>query len=576
MTVTVIIRDARSGWQCFRRPKLVLETSERTEVTAMLNDVERRVERDGCVAIGFVAYEAAPAFDAALQTQQVQDTPLLWFALFDAADSSSLPAPIVDAGRWQWQASLTRSSYGRKIECIRAEIAAGNTYQINFTLQQSARVDDDPWSLFTRIAMDAPYATYIETDAFAICSASPELFFRLDGNSIQCRPMKGTAPRGMTTAEDLELQHRLQHSPKDRAENVMIADMLRSDLGRIASTGSVRAESLFDVEKLPTVWQMTSTVSATTGASVGAIFAALFPCASVTGAPKVSSMRLIAALESSPRGLYTGAIGSIAPGRQSQFSVAIRTAWIDKLCGRASYGIGSGVVWDSSADDEFDECLSKSRLLTRLPSLCEFQLLETLRWTPTQGYVHCHAHLDRLGDSALYFDFVCDREAIDALLQRRQVGFEQTDHRVRLLLSRNGDAELIAEPVDLAALRKPQCVRLAARAVDDGDPFLYHKTTHRQVYEKAVAATADADDVLLYNADGFVTETTRANLLVQLNGTWFTPPIRCGLLGGIGRQKLLEIGEIAERAIHCDELTPTTRLTLVNSLRGRYEATLVG
>ncbi|MCG8458049.1 MAG: aminotransferase class IV, partial [Holophagales bacterium] len=339
--------------------------------------------------------------------------------------------------------------------------------------------------------------------------------------------------------------------------------------------GSVAVRSLFDVVKLPTLWQMTSTVAAKSNAPVSEIFAALFPCASVTGAPKAASVQLIAATEDAPRETYTGAIGYVGPGRRARFNVAIRTAWIDKETGKSVYGIGSGIVADSLPADEFDECLLKSRVLTEDRGAAGFELLETLRWTSGSGYFLLEYHLERLRQSAEYFDFPFDRATIDEHLAKLAKRLGNGGYRIRLLLTSDGRTRVTWSPVDEKRPVKEQPLRLAKRPVDRDDPFLYHKTTRRDVYEEAMQQAGGAGDVLLWNGDGFVTESTVANVVVRTGGHLVTPPVSCGLLAGTYRQWLLEEGKIEERPVHVDELAEVDALYLTNSVRGCYPASLV-
>jgi para-aminobenzoate synthetase / 4-amino-4-deoxychorismate lyase len=417
-------------------------------------------------------------------------------------------------------------------------------------------------------AMDAPYAAWIDCTDYVIVSASPELFFELSGDRICCRPMKGTAPRGMTPEADYRNRRMLSESTKDRAENVMIADMVRSDIGRVALPGTVRAEALFDIEKYRTVWQMTSTVTALTICSVTEIFRALFPSASVTGAPKVSSMKIIAALEDSARQIYTGAIGFMAPDRQARFNVAIRTALIEKKTGKGIYGVGGGIVWDSDPDDEFQECLNKARVLGMAVPEKEFRLLETMLWTPEGGFFLLAEHLDRLAGSADYFDFRFVRAQAEEHLTALAESLAPCKHRVRMLLLRTGEIHTEVQPLSADDAPCELRLALAKGPVDTQNPFLYHKTTQRDVYEKALAAAGKCDDVLLWNKSGNITESTIGNVVVRLNGQLFTPPVDCGLLAGTFRGKLLVDGVVRERKIAIAELNDAEAVYLVNSVRG--------
>ncbi len=385
MNPFLLLRDAsRAEWLSFENPLEVISVSTVDEIIPALRRVERLVEENGWYAAGFVSYEAAPAFDPAFTVRAPGGLPLLWFGLYSEPRSSPtlLPAPT-DAGFAfeTWSSSVMRPAYDAAIDKIKTHIANGETYQVNYTYRLGSQFTGNPWSLFAAMLQAQPveYPAYIDIGRHVICCASPELFFQRNGDHVTCRPMKGTAPRGRTLAEDEANAAALRASPKQRAENVMIVDMLRNDLGRIARSGSVQVPALFQTERYQTLWQMTSTVTAQVSTSFAELFAVLFPCASITGAPKVRTMRIIAALEDTPRGVYTGVIGFLVPGRRAQFNVAIRSAVIDRETGHAEYGVGSGVVWDSTAGDEYAESLLKAKALTAPQT--NFSLLETLRWT---------------------------------------------------------------------------------------------------------------------------------------------------------------------------------------------------
>ena len=367
----VVLQDGqRRRWLCFGEPIRVLRAESTDQVLAALQEAEQAVEVEGLYAAGFVAYEAAPGFDSALRVQRVReqpDLPLLWLGLFDAPEvCSDLQDTVLAYTLGTWEPAVDRAAYRQAIAAIKELIAAGYTYQINYTFPLGAAFNGEPWPLFLQLALAqrGRYAAYVDTGRHVVCSASPELFFQRADGVLTSRPMKGTAPRGRTITEDEAQRAWLFASEKNRAENVMIVDMIRNDMGRVAEVGSVRVPVLFEVERYPTVLQMTSTVTSRTNASVADVFKALFPCASITGAPKVSAMGIIADLEPAARGVYTGAIGYLAPGGRAQFNVAIRTVVVDRQTGRATYGVGSGVVWDSDTDEEYDECLLKARVLS--------------------------------------------------------------------------------------------------------------------------------------------------------------------------------------------------------------------
>ncbi len=580
----VVLRDAANDvWLHFENPLEIVSISKLDEVVPALRHIEALVQANGWYAAGFISYEAAPAFDEAFKTRPAEGFPYLWFGLYSEPQT-------VDRRRWTvedspastvygpysleaWIPSVTRAAYDAAIFRVKELIASGETYQVNYTFRLGSKFTGSPWSLFVQMLKTQPveYPAFIDTGHHVICCASPELFFRLDGEQVTCRPMKGTARRGRTLTEDEAQAAALKASPKERAENVMIVDMLRNDLGRIARVGSVQVPALFTAERYRTLWQMTSTVTAQVDAPFADLMTALFPCASITGAPKISTMGIIAALESAPRKVYTGTIGFLAPGRRAQFNVAIRSALIDRETNTIEYGVGSGVVWDSTAGDEYTESLLKARALTEPQE--PFALLETLRWTPDEGWFLRDRHLSRLRDSALYFGFPFDGPAIEARLAAIAKTFEDAA-RVRLLL--HPDGTLIHEAFALPpkAIR-PLRVKLAVAPVDDQDVFLFHKTTRREIYEKARAAQPECDDVLLYNQRGELTEATIANLALDLDGMLITPPISCGLLAGTFRAMLLEQGVIQERVIRREDLARAAKVFLINSVRGWMNAEFV-
>ena len=369
----------------FDRPQHLLVALRPEEVPGCLQEADSALAQGYHVA-GYLSYEAALGLDPAFETSRAYVMPLLWLGVFSAPTSIDGPSPQALSCRLQWQAELTPAEYKDAIGAIRSRIVAGSTYQANFTFRLWSSYAGDPWKLFCFLYRNQPSmcCMYVDTGRWAICSASPELFFALNGVTLTVRPMKGTLRRGRWSDEDQRLANQLHLSKKDRSENLMIVDMVRSDLGRVCEVGSVKVPRLFEIERHPTVFQMTSTVTGSTSAPFSQIVSALFPCASVTGAPKVETMRILARTERSPREVYTGSIGYITPGRQARFNVAIRTVIVDKHTGAAQCGIGSGITWDSMPDQEYQECLLKIRFTVEENS--PFELLETLRWDPQAGY----------------------------------------------------------------------------------------------------------------------------------------------------------------------------------------------
>jgi len=598
-TNEVLLRSA-DGWLYYQNPRRILQTDRPDQVLPLLWELESLVEANGWHAAGFLSYEAAPAFDPALSVRpDGSGFPLLWFGLYPPPQPLELPAPPAAPPQMRWKPSITRKAYNAGIAAVKEHIARGETYQVNYTLRLRAKFPHDPWDFFLSLAQGQnAHAAYLDTGRFVLCSASPELFFTLDGETITCRPMKGTVKRGRTNAEDADRAAWLAADPKNRAENVMIVDMIRNDLGRIAETGSVHVPALFSAERYPTLWQMTSTVRARTRAPITEILRALFPCASITGAPKVRTMSIIRAIENTPRRIYTGGIGFIAPGRQAQFNVAIRTLLVDRQTQSAEYGLGGGIVWDSTASGEYDEALLKAQILTR-PAPA-FDLFTTLRWTPAESYFLRERHLRRLADSARYFGFNfpqparpavndqaipakppeggsenhldenLDVSALENYLDRLAESFTGP-MRVRLVLTRHGTLDHQAVPLPETPAT-PLRVSLAPAPIDSDEVFLFHKTTRREIYPPPAPG---ADETLLYNQRGELTEFTIGNLVAELDGGLLTPPLDCGLLPGTLRAELLESGQIREKIITLDDLPRCSQLWLINAVRGWVKVQLV-
>jgi para-aminobenzoate synthetase/4-amino-4-deoxychorismate lyase len=579
----------RASGRSFRLldPVGTIEARRTDEVAGALSAVEAATER-GLWAGGFVSYEAAPGLDSALSVRArgpedpFSDLPLLWFALFEGVTEIELPRPTAEepgAPLDAWVTSIARERYDAAIAEIRERIVAGDTYQVNYTLRLRAGIEGDERGLYRDLclAQRGSYASYLNLGRYRVLSASPELFFRVDADRITTRPMKGTMPRGRWPAEDDEAARRLVASTKDRAENAMIVDLLRNDLGRISRPGSVEVPAMFEAERYETVWQLTSTVTSrlTPDVSLPDVFRALFPSGSVTGAPKIRSMGIIADLEDSPRGAYTGAVGYVAPrdapGPRANFNVAIRTVMLDSRTGLGEYGVGGGITHDSSAAAEYDEVVAKARVLTvRRPP---FSLFETVRYEPREGFQHLNAHLRRLASSARYFGFAYDEQGVAEALDKAVAG-EDVPVRVRCVLARDGELEVTVGPL---SDRDPSVtVRLAIddRRVDPTDALLFHKTTLRGRYDGAAARHPHADDVLLVNDRGEVTESTVANVAVRIEGRWWTPPLDAGLLPGIGRAVALDEGTLEERAITLEELRAAEKIALVSSVRGWRRAVL--
>jgi para-aminobenzoate synthetase / 4-amino-4-deoxychorismate lyase len=569
-----VILQYQGRWLHLTKPIRVLVAQRPDEVVAVWQEVETAVSNlttSTYFAAGYISYEAAAALDLDTHPPHPDDPPLVWFGLYDQATEIEPPQPGGDYQLGEWQPGLSLAKYEQAVGRIKEYIAQGATYQVNYTFPLRTDFQGDPLALFADLAaaQQAGHMAYVDTGRHVICSASPELFFSRQGRQLLARPMKGTAPRGLTLAQDKAQIDWLHHSEKNRAENVMIVDMLRNDMGRVAQTGSVRVSDLFAVERYPTLLQMTSTVTAESDASLSSLLQAMFPCASITGAPKVRTMQLIRELECGPRGVYTGAIGLVGP-QQSQFNVAIRTVVVDRERETAVYGVGSGIVWDSDPVAEYEECRLKTDILIRQQP--NFDILEALLWTPNDGYFLWERHLQRLAETADYFQYPLDLAQVEQQLTALAATLTRP-MKVRLQLNRRGQVSV--EAVDLGQPASPLRVGLASEPVSSSNRWLYHKTTQRQVYDSARAARPEWDEVLLWNERGELTEATTANIVLELNGQQITPALSSGLLAGTFRAELLAQGEIVEQIVPVEALQKAAAVYLINSVRGRQKVTLL-
>jgi para-aminobenzoate synthetase/4-amino-4-deoxychorismate lyase len=574
--------DLTPGGQAFTftDPVGVLVARRPEEVLPLLRAVESAAAI-GWWAAGYLAYEAATGIDANLRARSARvgeplaELPLAWFGVFAAprtVEPVALPEKVGSSYQARaWSLDLDLPAYRNHVERIRQLIELGETYQCNLTVPMRTRIAGSLFDLYRDLALAqrGAHNSFIDIGRYAIASASPELFFEWSGDRLTTRPMKGTAARGRWLAEDRTQAQNLSQSPKERAENVMIVDLLRNDLGKVAEVGTVEVPQLCGLERFETVWQLTSTVIARPRPNTGLveIMQALFPCGSVTGAPKARTMDLIAELEQNRRGVYCGAVGVVAPAGASfraRFSVAIRTAVVDRVTGEAVYGVGGAITWDSRPLAEHDELLAKAAILSCRPA--DFQLLETMAFQPQVGIHNRDGHLQRLASSAEYFGFRLELAEVISALARELQGAKQAS-RVRLTLDRQGRISIQLAPMPS---RRREAVRLAVDTVPvhSSDTWLYHKTTRRTPYQIRAARYPDFDDVIMINERRELTETTIANLAVQIEGRWRTPPLESGCLPGVERSRLLAEGQLAERVIRLDEMSRVQGWALISSLRG--------
>ena len=518
----IILYDAQQQhWLRFSQPQQIITTNDLSALLANFKLVNELVEQNKLYATGFISYEAASAFDSALHTHKTDTFPLLWFGLFNKPEIINLPEITSNQEfALNWSPTVTKTKYNQAIAEIKQNISQGKTYQVNYTMRLQAEFSADPWQYFLQLVQgqQANYSAYFDLADFAICSASPELFFQWQDQKITTRPMKGTVARGYSTQSDRQLAQWLHTSAKNRAENVMIVDMIRNDLAKIAESNTVKVPSLFDVEQYPTLWQMTSTVTARSKASLPEIMSALFPCASITGAPKASTTKIIKQLEPTPRKIYTGTIGLIRPNNSAQFNVAIRTVLIDKKSKQAEYGVGGGIVWDSASASEYEECQVKARVL--LNQYQDFKLLETLLWKPKEGYFLLDRHLQRLQQSADYFQFPLDLALVEKQLSAKANTLKNYPYKIRLLISKNEqiviEAITLSEKITKKNENKTITLGIATQSIEIKNPFLYHKTTNRDIYRLARQSQPNCDDVLLWNDRQEITESCIANVVFKI------------------------------------------------------------
>jgi len=563
------------GWNAsFGDPLRQRVAYELDEVLWLLQEAEVATREGKWVAVA-LSYEAAPVFDRALDVNPSSDVPLAWMALFEAPSPTGLSSignrPFLIS---ECEPQISARQYKQAIHSIRDRVERGETYQVNFTFPLNGHVGGDLFSCFRSIGEShgAAYSAYLDIGTHKILSFSPELFVERRGDKLTARPMKGTLGRGRWLEEDCRRAEQLHASAKDRAENVMIVDMLRSDLGKIAETGSVEVPELFAVERLSRVLQMTSTVTAVQkrDTSVVDLLRALFPCASVTGAPKARTMAIIRELEKKPRGIYTGTIGLMSPNGEAVFNVAIRTLVIDARNGAATFGVGGGVTWDSTTDGEYEECALKARFLTH--PWPEFDLFETIALNDGE-YTLLDRHLGRARDSARYFGFGWNEGEVKKALNDASRAHPSERWRVRLVMARSGASHVEVRPLD-STRQEPLTVKFATCPIDERDPLLFHKTTARSRQDAELERCLPCDDVIFWNSRGQVTESTIANVVIFSEGKNWTPPRAAGLLAGTLREELISKGELFERTIMKEELESLGSFTLINSVRGCMPAKL--
>jgi para-aminobenzoate synthetase/4-amino-4-deoxychorismate lyase len=577
----VLLEDRLSpdcGARLFSQPVEVVHCDEVAALGAALDRVQAALG-DGLHAAGFLAYEAGRAFEPKLGRAggAAVDAPLLWFGLFSGFEAvtgealdelfGGLAGPSRVSGV---QPGRRREQHIADIAAIKALITAGEVYQVNLTFPIRFQYQGDPLSLYAALRARQPVAHggVVAMGDGTLLSVSPELFVSVEGGRVLARPMKGTAARGLDDVTDREARAGLVADPKQRAENLMIVDLLRNDLSRVCQVGSVHVPALFAVETYPTFHALTSTVEGRLPrhARPRDVLAALFPCGSVVGAPKIRASEIIAELEPEPRGVYTGAIGTIGPGGDLAFNVAIRTAVLTAN-GEGRFGVGGGIVADSDPDAEYEEALLKGRVLTELAE--DFQLIETLLWRPTTGFARLGEHLARLSQSAERLGFRLKPHLAERRVRRLARAWNDgQDRRVRILLRRDGALDITASCLG-GEPAQPLRLGVFDQALDAGDPLLRHKTTRRRLHDAADVAAAGAgfDEMIILNRRGRVADCARNSVFAECEGRLLTPPLRDGALAGVLRAILIADGKAVEAELNLKDLQAGP-FWIGNSLRG--------
>lgn len=563
---TVIDFKALGERYIFTQPIKELKTRDLAEVTDLLAQVESYQEQ-GYYVVGYVSYEAAPAFEEKLAVHKVPllGEYLLYFTVHDRVETSPIPLTYgeVDLPS-KWREQTSAEDYEKAIAQIHHHLRQGDTYQVNYTVQLKQDLSANPFAIYNRMVVEqeAGYNAYVEHDEMAVISMSPELFFEQNDRELTTRPMKGTTQRGVTDQEDLAQASWLEQDPKNRSENMMIVDLLRNDMNRISEVGSEHVERLCQVEQYSTVWQMTSTIKSQLRPDVDLveIFRSLFPCGSITGAPKIATMEIIKNLEPQPRGVYCGTIGLLLPNGRRIFNVAIRTIQLYKS--QAIYGVGGGITWDSTWESEYREVHQKAAVLYRKQA--RFQLITTGRISQKQLLFE-DQHLERLTKASRYFAYPFDPEELRQKIEEEcQACDSHQDYRLRISLSKSGEMKLSRQI--LAPLSPSFCkAKLCLQEADLNQVFTYFKTTHRP------HLSLGKQEIIYHNVAGELLETSIGNLVLKINGKLYTPPIRLGILPGIYRQHLLERGRVEEKVLTLADLNHAEAIYGCNAVRGLYE-----
>lgn len=581
-------KNSRTAAYLFQDPLEMIVAAKSSDIHNAFDRIKYCLD-DGYYLAGWISYETGLFLEGKLNKlgDECYKMPFISLGVYkkrltlssaDSEDHWAAMAHKGDYGLGEVALNISRTEYETAVAKIQDYLKAGDIYQVNFTLKSLFNFTGRPESYFAamRHVQRVEYGAFLKSDDLSVLSLSPELFFQKTGPKIMTRPMKGTFPRGRNGAEDRHNADFMQNDEKNRAENLMIVDLLRNDLSRISVPGSVKLKSLYDVEKYRTLFQMTSTIESEVSdeMTIVDLIKALFPCGSVTGAPKIRAMEIISELEVAPRGIYTGAIGFMAPDGDCCFSVPIRTVTIDRK-GRGEMGIGSAIVADSNAASEYDECLLKAQFATG--EFRKFDLIESLRWSADEGYYLLDLHLNRLEETAEYFDFICDKAAILQDLENHAEWLDpEKAWKVRLLVSQTGEVSITSLPINKPPDQKIGIITLSDKIVNSQNPLLFHKTTDREFYHQELSrhqTQYGSYDVVFINEKGSLTGGAYNNIFLKLGDSLQTPALEAGLLAGTLRQSMIKDSTInlIITQLSKTDLLKAEKIYMGNSVRGLVE-----
>ncbi len=575
----------------FTDPIKIIQTRDIRRIKSCFKQIEL-AKKKGYYISGFISYEAGHIINKRFQHLPINNMPLIWMGIFkdplifNHQSNKFINNPPLSFNKNNGffnekyklnnlKLDISSKDYVRNIKKIKHFIESGETYQVNYTTKYKFNFKGSALALYKKLRNNQAisYGALIKSPEFNILSFSPELFFRQNKNQLMVKPMKGTAVRGINIKEDAKTRKILAADVKNQAENLMIVDLLRNDLGRVSKTSSVKVKKLFEIETYKTLLQMTSTVKSKLKpkTSLFEIFLSLFPCGSITGAPKIKTMEIISKLENKPRGIYTGAIGFFAPNNKAVFNVAIRT--IELKNNKGQMGVGSGITYDSNPIEEFKECKLKARFLT----MPDFKLIETMLWNKKQGVFLLENHLQRLNQSAGFFNFSFNKKMILKNLNKLTTTFNPMhNYKIRLLLTANSEIDLESSAILKNKTLPDQKITFSKKKTRSSNIFLYHKTTNRTLYDSEYRKYSKLGffDTIFCNENKQITEGTISNIFIKKNGNYYTPPIQCGVLPGVFRTHFMQKNKAQEKILFLEDLKTADATYCTNAVRGMVKVKL--